>query len=211
MKSPRIKICGITSADDALMCVENGVDALGLVFYPPSPRHIGIESAQEIISALPPFITVVGLFMNAQTEEVEQVISGCDLDRLQFHGTETASFCQQFDTPYFKAIAMGDGVPDFDELSGEYSKASAFLLDSNRRDRAGGSGEVFDWLNVPDNVTKPLILAGGLTPDNVQSGIRKIHPYAVDCSSGVESKPGIKDPDKVRQFVEMIKNVSPTK
>jgi len=204
----RIKICGITSLDDALMCVEHGVDALGLVFYPPSPRNIDVEIAREIVAGLPPFITVVGLFMNAQAQEIHNVLGQCNIDRLQFHGNESAEFCEQFNHPYFKAIAMGDEQQDFTALSGEYVQASAFLLDSNRRDEAGGTGTVFDWLNVPDDVTKPLILAGGLTPDNVQSGIRKVNPYAVDCSSGVEAKPGKKDPAKVRQFVENVLNVS---
>ena len=204
----RIKICGITTLDDALMCIEQGVDALGLVFYPPSPRNISIQQAHEIIVGLPPFVTVVGLFMNAQTQEVNDVLSNCALDRLQFHGNESGEYCEQFDHPYFKAIAMGDGEQNFADLSSEYEKASAFLLDSHRRDEAGGTGTVFDWLNVPDDVTKPLILAGGLTPDNVQSGIRKVNPYAVDCSSGVEIKPGVKDPGKVKLFVENVLNVS---
>lgn len=206
--SIRIKICGITSLEDALMCVEHGVDALGLVFYPPSPRNISVKVAQEIISGLPPFITVVGLFMNAQAQQVDNVIKHCHIDRLQFHGGESGQFCQQFGYPYFKAIAMGDELQDFDCLADEYVQASAFLLDSHRRNESGGSGFVFDWLKIPDNVTKPLILAGGLTPDNVQSGIRKVRPYAVDCSSGVEVKPGVKDPVKVHLFVENVLNVS---
>ncbi|MCW8964159.1 MAG: phosphoribosylanthranilate isomerase [Gammaproteobacteria bacterium] len=210
MMTPRIKICGITSLEDALMCASHGIDALGLVFYPPSPRYISVEAAREIISSLPPFITVVGLFMNAEAQEVENVINNCRIDRLQFHGSETAQYCQQFELPYFKALAMGDGQPDFTQLSDEYAQASAFLLDSHRRDESGGSGSVFDWAIVPADVTKPLILAGGLTPDNVQLGIRTVLPYAVDCSSGVEQKPGVKDPEKVRQFVENVVNVSTT-
>jgi len=206
----KIKICGITSPEDALMCVEQGVDALGLVFYPPSPRNLSVQSAQEIVDVLPPFVTVVGLFMNADEQAVHDVLKHCHLDRLQFHGNEPATFCEQFDQPYFKAIAMGDGQQDFEALTDEYAKASAFLLDSHRRDEAGGTGTVFDWLNVPEDVSKPLILAGGLTPDNVQSGINKLNPYAVDCSSGVEQKPGVKDPQKVRLFVENVRNVSTT-
>lgn len=205
---PRVKICGITSLKDALMCVDLGVDALGLVFYPPSPRYVTVAAAREIISGLPPFITVVGLFMNAEVQEVRNVIDHCRVDRLQFHGSETAQFCQQFDYPYFKALAMGDGQLNFRDFSKKYSGASAFLLDSHRYGESGGSGLVFDWGMVPDDVTKRLILAGGLTPDNVQSGIKKICPYAVDCSSGVERRPGIKDPEMVRQFVENVANAS---
>ena len=206
----RIKICGITTAVDALMCVNAGVDALGLVFYPPSARYISTQVAADIVRELPPFVTIVGLFMNAQVQEVENVLNDCRLDHLQFHGSESAHFCEQFSYPYYKAIAMGDGQPDFAALSDEFQDASAFLLDSHRRDEAGGSGTQFDWLTVPDSLDKPLILAGGLTPDNVQSGIRKVSPYAVDCSSGVEAKPGIKDPVKVRQFVENVLHVGAT-
>jgi len=208
MIRPRIKICGITTLADALMCVDSGVDALGLVFYPPSPRNISHQTARKIIAGLPPFVSVVGLFMNADLQHVEDVIKHCRLDRLQFHGSESAQYCEQFDMPYYKALAMGDGQLDFNELSKSYDSASAFLLDSHRKNQAGGSGMTFDWAIVPDNVTKPLILAGGLTPDNVQSGIMKVKPYAVDCSSGVESEPGVKDPVKVRQFVENVVNVS---
>ena len=206
----RIKICGITRTEDALACVSSGVDALGLVFYPPSPRHISAMQANEIIASLPPFITVVALFMNANVDEVEQVLSTCRVDRLQFHGSENGQFCEQFKYPYFKAVAMGDQTRDFERLQQEFVNASAFLLDSHRQDQAGGSGESFDWLTVPENIHKPLILAGGLSPDNVQSVIRQVRPYAVDCSSGVESAPGIKDHLKIKQFVENVQHVSTT-
>lgn len=206
----RIKICGITRHEDAMMCISNGVDALGLVFYPPSPRNLSVMQAKAILSDLPPFITVVALFMNPSREEVEQVLSGCKIDRLQFHGSEDGRFCEQFSFPYYKAVAMGDGVQDFQQLREEYVNSSAFLLDSHRRDQAGGSGQSFDWAMVPDDIGRPVILAGGLSPDNVQSAIRQIRPYAVDCSSAVESEPGIKDPIKVRQFVENVQYVSTT-
>ena len=206
----RIKICGITRTEDALSCASNGVDAIGLVFYPPSPRNVSTEQASKIIQCLPPFMTVVGLFMNAAAGDIEQVLSVCRLDRLQFHGSEDGRFCEQFDIPYYKAVAMGEEVPDFERLQQEFVNASAFLLDSHRRNEAGGSGESFDWVTVPEDVGKPLILAGGLAPDNVQSAIRQVRPYAVDCSSGVESSPGIKDHFKIRQFVENVQYVSTT-
>lgn len=204
----RTKICGITSSVDALACVGAGVDALGFVFYAPSSRYIAAETAANIIRQLPPFITTVGLFMNATENEVRQVLKTCRLDRLQFHGSESGKFCTQFDVPYFKAIAMGDAVQDFKYLMTEYSTSSAFLLDSHRKDQAGGSGSAFDWVKVPSNVDMPLILAGGLNPDNVQSAIERVRPYAVDCSSGVESEPGVKDHAKIRQFVENVTNAS---
>ena len=206
----RIKICGITRHEDAMMCIGNGVDALGLVFYPPSPRNLSVMQARSILSGLPPFITIVALFMNPSREEVEQVLSDCRIDRLQFHGSEDGRFCEQFGFPYYKAVAMGDGVQDFQQLQKEYANSSAFLLDSHRRDQAGGSGQSFDWAMIPDDIDRPVILAGGLSPDNVQSAIRQIRPYAVDCSSAVESEPGIKDPIKVRQFVENVQYVSTT-
>ena len=208
--TPRIKICGITRTEDALSCAEYGVDALGLVFYPPSPRFVSIERANEIISCLPPFITVVALFMNAADDEVGQVLSECRVDRLQFHGSESGQFCEQFKYPYFKAVAMGEQTQDFERLQQEFVNASAFLLDSHRQDQAGGSGESFDWVTVPEDIHKPLILAGGLSPDNVQSAIRQVRPYAVDCSSGVELAPGTKDHIKIRQFVENVQHVSTT-
>jgi phosphoribosylanthranilate isomerase len=206
----RIKICGITRHEDAMLCIKNGVDALGLVFYPPSPRNLSVMQAREILRDLPPFITIVALFMNPSREEVEQVLADCRIDRLQFHGSEDGRFCEQFSFPYYKAVAMGDGVQDFQQLQEEYANSSAFLLDSHRRDQAGGSGQAFDWSMVPDDIGRPVILAGGLGPDNVQSAIRQIRPYAVDCSSAVESEPGIKDPIKVRQFVENVQYVSTT-
>ena len=192
------------------MCIDHGVDALGLVFYPPSPRFIDTDTARQIIDGLPPFITVVGLFMNADSDDVRKTLEGCRLDRLQFHGSESADYCEQFNMPYFKAISMGDGQQDFAAINEEFSSASAFLLDSHKENQAGGSGARFDWAIIPSEVNKPLILAGGLTPDNVQSAIRTVKPYAVDCSSGVEAQPGIKDPLKVRQFVENVANVSAT-
>jgi phosphoribosylanthranilate isomerase len=202
----RIKICGITRVEDALTSAEMGVDAIGLVFYPPSPRNVEAKAARAIVRALPPFVTTVGLFMNAETASVESVLKTVHLDCLQFHGDESPEFCEQFEMPYIKAIPMGEDKP-FTHLVEGFEHASAWLLDSHGHNQAGGSGETFDWLRVPQVVEKPIILAGGLNPDNVQSAIAKVRPYAVDCSSGVEMNPGVKDPEKIRDFVEKVSSV----
>ncbi|TNF97615.1 MAG: phosphoribosylanthranilate isomerase [Gammaproteobacteria bacterium] len=202
----RIKICGITRLRDALTCAELGIDAIGLVFYERSPRHIEPEAADTIVRRLPPFMSTVGLFMNADRARVEAVMKAVRLDNLQFHGDESPEFCEQFNIPYIKAIPMGEDST-FSNLVHGYESASAWLLDSHRRNKAGGSGETFDWLKVPGDAEKPLILAGGLNADNVQSAIAKVRPYAVDCSSGVEVEPGVKDPEKIRDFMEKVTSV----
>lgn len=207
MRRTRIKICGITNSGDALYCASRGVDAIGLVFYEPSPRNVSLAQAEAILASLPPFLTVVGLFMNPDAGFVEEINGHLPLDVLQFHGQESAAFCEAYDRPYIKAVAMGDGDVDFTTLEAEYSRAQAFLLDSHKTGKAGGSGATFDWLKIPRQCHKPLILAGGLEPGNVQSGILKARPYAVDCSSGVELKPGIKDHGKILQFVENVADV----
>lgn len=204
MKRTRVKICGITNTDDALYCADVGVDAIGLVFYERSPRNVAITQAQEILRSLPPFMSVAGLFMNPEASFVEHVIHNIMLNVLQFHGQESAAFCEAYGRPYIKAIAMGDEQMDFNQFIGKYSKAQALLLDSHKAGTTGGSGKTFDWLKIPGHVDKPLILAGGLTPDNVKAGIQKVHPYAVDCSSGVESGPGIKNHEKIRQFLANV-------
>lgn len=212
MTRTRIKICGITRAEDGLACASYGVDAIGLVFYPPSPRHLDLSGAQRIASQLPPFVSVVGLFMDPDENQVHDVINNVRIDILQFHGNESAGFCEMFDKPYFKSLAMSDAQEiDFRRIAREYASSMAFLLDSHSQGRAGGTGKTFDWLRIPDNVEKPLILAGGLTPENVQSGIEKSNPYAVDCSSGVESSPGIKDHSRIREFVENVTHAVSTR
>lgn len=200
----RIKICGITNRVDAVFCSAMGIDAIGLVFHPSSPRNVTAKQAGDIVRSLAPFTSIVGLFMNADQEFVDRVRQQVHLDILQFHGQESADFCEQFDMPYIKAIAMGDSNQDIDALGDEYSNASALLLDSHRADCAGGSGRTFDWAEVPQNTDKAIIVAGGLTPDNVQLAIAETRPYAVDCSSGVESKPGVKSHQKIREFVENV-------
>lgn len=206
MPRTRIKICGITRLDDALKAAELGVDALGFVFVESSPRFISAADAKVIIRQLPPFMQTVGLFMNQPAEEVSSITQETALNLLQFHGDETVSFCEQFDMPYIKAIPMGGGVNPV-EYAAQYSAAVGFLLDSHEKGASGGSGDKFDWEAIPSGFSKPIILAGGLTVDNVESAVRQVSPYAVDVSSGVEAEKGVngikrvKSAEKMREFV----------
>ena len=200
MTRTRIKICGITRLEDAIEAIELGVDALGFVFVKSSPRFITAADAKVIIQQLPPFVQTVGLFMNQSAEDVATISHETALNLLQFHGDESVSFCEQFDMPYIKAIPMGGGVNPV-EYAAQYSASVGFLLDSHQKGASGGSGDKFDWETIPDGFTKPLILAGGLTTDNVESAVRQVKPYAVDVSSGVEATKGVKDADKMKKFV----------
>lgn len=202
---PRIKICGITRPQDGLSAAKLGADAVGLVFYSQSPRAVSIFQAQAILRELPVFTVVVGLFVNPTVEEVTQVLTQVPLDRLQFHGDETAEFCAQFSRPYIKALRMS-GEIDIQTLSG-YPSASALLLDSHVQGMPGGTGTTFDWRHIPHDLPKPVILAGGLTPANVAQAIKQVKPYAVDVSSGVEAAKGIKDTDKMNLFMREVFNV----
>jgi len=181
-----------------------GVDAIGLVFYRQSPRYLSVARAREVLRDLPPFVSIVGLFMNAQAAEVKAVIKEVPLDLLQFHGTETAEFCRAFGLRYIKSVAMMDS-PDIKAYIARFPEASGFLLDAVKSGEAGGSGTGFDWKKVPADTGKPLILAGGLSPDNVAHAVRQTGCYAVDVSSGVESEKGIKSPEKMRAFVEQVR------
>lgn len=207
IKRTRIKICGITRREDALQAAELGVDAIGLVFYQKSPRYISIAKAHEILRELPPFVSVVGLFMNAQASEIKAVLDELPLDLLQFHGTETAEFCRAFGLRYIKSVAMME-CPDVRAYLAQFPEAAGFLLDAVRSGEAGGSGTVFDWQKVPADTGRPLILAGGLGPENVAHAIRRTGCYAVDVSSGVEVEKGIKSPQKMRAFVEQVRTAS---
>ena len=203
-QTPRIKICGITCVKDALHAARCGADALGFVFYPPSPRAVTAEQAQEIVQELPPFITTVGLFVNATVSEVKQTLATVKLDRLQFHGDETLSDCEQFGIPYVKALRI---APDSDihNAIATYPSASAVLLDTYVKGTFGGTGQTFDWQQIPQDLSKPIILAGGLDASNVQQAIRSCHPYAVDVSGGVESaQKGIKDAARVAAFIHEV-------
>ncbi|MGM8225690.1 phosphoribosylanthranilate isomerase [Cellvibrio sp. ARAG 10.3] len=200
MARTRIKICGITSVTDALAAQVAGADAIGLVFYEPSPRAVDIELAREIACSVGPFVTVVGLFVDAEPAYVNTVLAQVPLHVLQFHGDETPAYCESFGRPYLKAIRMR---PELDTRSAiaDYPSATAILLDAYRPGIPGGTGETFDWQRVPQDSGKTIILAGGLTPANVAEAIRSTHVYGVDVSGGVESAPGQKDAAKVKEFI----------
>lgn len=206
----RIKICGIRRPEDAAFAAELGVDAIGLVFYPPSPRHVEIGQAREIVQALPPFVTVVGLFVDPTAEQLAAVMAGVALDTLQFHGEETPADCAHLAgiRPYLKAVRMREGVSLADKAR-DYAGAAALLLDAYQPGVPGGTGAAFDWSRVPAQVGKPIVLAGGLTPDNVGAAIHQVRPYAVDVSGGVESgsglKKGTKDQGKMAAFVAAVR------
>jgi phosphoribosylanthranilate isomerase len=208
----RIKICGITRAEDLRAAVQAGADAIGLVFYPPSPRCLKLEQARELRNAVPPFVASVALFVNASKEEIEQVISHVRPAMLQFHGHETPEFCAAFGVPYLKAYRVKSGVsPGVDLLKylRPFSDASGWLLDSHVEEY-GGVGERFDWSVVPAarvrEQMRPLVLSGGLTSGNVGEAVRRVRPWAVDVSSGVESAKGIKDAAKIAAFIAEVRN-----
>lgn len=195
-----VKICGITSVTDAKMAVSAGADAIGLVFYEPSPRYISVDDAINIAQAVGPFVTVVGLFVDAPVAYVNRIIESVSLGLLQFHGDETPKYCGQFALPYMKALRMREGL-DVTTAAGEYHDASAILLDAYRKGVPGGTGESFDWQRVPQNLSQHVVLAGGLKPDNAAAAIKQVQPYALDVSGGVESSPGRKDAQKVTEFI----------
>ena len=200
----RVKICGITRLEDALFAAHAGADALGFVFYDNSPRRIDVTQAAAICRALPPFVARVGLFVNASDEYVHHVLQHVPLDLLQFHGDESPAYCTQFGKLYLKAVRV-TAATDLLECAADFAEASALLLDAYVPGIPGGTGETFDWKLVPAQCPKPLILSGGLTPDNVRAAIQATRPWAVDVSSGVESAKGIKDMHKVAQFIENAK------
>ncbi|WP_217474519.1 phosphoribosylanthranilate isomerase [Stutzerimonas stutzeri] len=200
----RSKICGITRVEDALIAAEAGADAIGLVFYAKSPRAVSIQQARAIISALPPFVTTVGLFVNASRCELNEILDAVALDTLQFHGDEQPADCEGFHRPWYKALRVKAG-DDIRAQAARYVGASAILLDTFVAGVPGGTGEVFDWSLIPADLPKPLILAGGLTPDNVHQAVTEVQPFAVDVSGGVEVSKGIKDAAKVHEFVRQVR------
>ena len=203
----RVKFCGITRAEDARSAIALGVDAIGLVFVPGSKRCVDLEQAREVMSAVSPLVSVIGLFMDAATADVAAVLDALPLDALQFHGRESAEFCRQFKRPYVKALAMGDGVDVAHAASG-YAGARGVLLDAHRSGEQGGSGLSFDWSLIPPALAERIILAGGLTPENVAAAITQVRPYAVDVSSGIESAPGIKCPRRMQLFMNEVDRAS---
>lgn len=209
MQRIRIKICGITRPDDGQVAAYWGADAIGLVFYPGSARAVDTATARAIVAALPPFVSTVGLFVDAEPEAVRAVLATVALDCLQFHGSETPDYCVSFGRPYIKAIAMGVAA-DVTEQAHRYATAAGLLLDSHGGGKVGGTGQVFDWNRIPKNLSKPLILAGGLNPANVGDAIVRVRPYGVDVSSGVESAKGIKDAHLIAAFMRSIEQHATT-
>lgn len=199
----RIKFCGITREQDALAAAALGVDAIGLVFHPPSPRHVEADAAAALVRALPPFVARVGLFVDAPAGFVDACIERVGLDLLQFHGEETAADCVRHRLPYIKAFRVRPGM-DLGAAVAQYSAASGVLLDAYHPRLQGGTGAVFDWSLVPPGLDVPVVLAGGLNPDNVQSAIAGLRPYAVDVSGGIEGAKGIKSAAAMAAFVEAV-------
>jgi phosphoribosylanthranilate isomerase len=203
----RIKICGMTRVEDATEAARLGVDAVGLVFYPKSPRHVSVERARELVAALPAFVTVTALFLDPSEAEVRRVLDNVRVELLQFHGGEPAEFCRGFGRPYIKAVPMGSRA-DIAEYAHRHAGAAALLLDSHVAGQKGGTGVSFDWTTIPKFTGPPLILAGGLSADNVATAIRIVQPYGVDVSSGVESQPGLKDAAKMAAFIREVNDAA---
>ena len=201
----RVKICGITREQDAEAAVAFGADAIGFVFYEPSPRHVIVERAAAIARQLPPFVTTVALFVNADPESIALVIDRVGVDLLQFHGQECGDYCAQHGRPWIRAVRV---KPDTDLLAAqsEFSGGRGLLLDAHRPGVPGGTGETFDWERIPAELAPRIVLAGGLTPENVARAVRRVRPYAVDVSGGVEAGKGIKDPDKIKAFIEEVRS-----
>jgi len=207
----RVKICGITAPDDALAAARAGADAIGLICYPPSPRYVDPARAAGITSVVPPFVTRVAVFVNPTRTAVATVIEHARIDMLQFHGDEEPGFCASFGLPYLKAVRVRPRL-DLLEYLAPYQAAAGWLLDTFREDKYGGIGAAFDWALIPQGLARPIILSGGLDVANVRDGIERIHPWAVDVSSGVEievdgvAAKGRKDHRKIERFVAEVRN-----
>ena len=199
----KIKICGFTNAQNANQAAMLGIDAIGLVFYNQSPRSVDVETANQIINILPPFVNRVGLFVNADSSFIDEVLCEVPLDTLQFHGDESAAECRQYAMPFIKALRVNQET-NVIKMAEEYHQASGLLLDAFNKDTYGGTGESFDWSLAKVDIELPIILAGGLNPNTVADAVSQVNPYAVDVSSGVESEPGIKDIDKIRKFIQRV-------
>jgi phosphoribosylanthranilate isomerase len=203
----RIKICGITREEDLLAAARLGADAIGLVFYAKSPRFVTAQRAAALLRALPPFVTSVGLFVNASGEEVRATLAVAPLDLLQFHGDEEPEYCASFGLPYVKAVRVKPGL-DLVQYAARYASARGLLLDAFVEGVPGGTGRSFDWSLIPRNLSLPVVLSGGLDPSNVQEAVERVQPWAVDVSSGVEAAKGIKDAAKIAAFVQGVRNAT---
>ena len=203
--SVRVKVCGITRSEDALSAIELGVDALGFVFWPKSSRSVTPDIARQIESTLPPFINKVGVYVDPTPDWVAETSAAGCLSLLQFHGDESPEFCDQFSLPYIKAIRVKDGI-DLLQYATRYRNARGLLLDTYTAGMPGGTGHVFDWALVPQDLPLPVILSGGLNPNNVASAIMQTRPWAVDVSSGVEATKGIKDKTKIAAFMQGVRD-----
>ena len=186
-----------------MLAAECGADAIGLVFYPPSPRAVSVERAAAIVRQLPPFVTTVGLFVNAEAELIARVVDEVGVDLLQFHGQECPDYCAQHRRPWIRAVSMKPGT-DLAGMQRQFSAGRGLLLDAYRPGIPGGTGETFDWDRIPSTLGSRIVLAGGLTPDNVADAVRRVRPYGVDVSGGVEAAKGIKDPQKIKAFIEEV-------
>ncbi|MEF8792977.1 phosphoribosylanthranilate isomerase [Thiohalorhabdus sp.] len=204
MGRTRIKICGITSADDGRLAVEAGADAIGLVFHPDSPRAVSVGQAAGICAELPAFVSAVGLFVDPDGKQVTNALSGCPLDILQFHGHESPEFCAGFGRRYLKAVRMGTGT-DLENLAARYG-GRRLLLDAYVPGQAGGTGETFRWSLIPGDLAPEMVLAGGLTPANVVEAVRTVRPFALDVSSGVEERHGVKSAERLEAFVQGVRD-----
>lgn len=206
---PRIKICGLKDVEMALFAARAGADAIGLVNYPPSPRHVTLDLATAIARALPPFVSAVGLFVDANASDVHAFIERVQPSVLQFHGDESPAWCEQFGRPWIKAVRVQPGL-DLLQYATAYAGAQGLLLDACVSGQAGGTGERFDWSLIPATLGKPIILSGGLSPQNVAAAVREVRPWAVDVSSGVESARGIKDASRITGFITEVQHAFDT-
>ena len=199
----RVKICGFTRVEDALCAAHLGVDAIGLVFYPPSPRHVSVAQAKKIVAALPAFTSVVALFVDELEARIREVLDQVSVDCLQFHGDEPAEACRIYGKPFIKAVRMQTGA-DIAGIAARYPDAAGLLLDAYDPGAKGGTGSCFDWQLIPRQCSLPVVLAGGLEPANVRRAMQSVRPYALDVSSGVEAEKGIKDAAKMAAFIKEV-------
>ena len=200
----RIKICGIKEPAHARLAADEGADAIGINFWPDSPRFVENARAAQIAGAVPPYVTVVGVFVDATEAVIRAVLDAVPLQLLQFQGEEPSEFCERFGRPYMRAVRMGPGV-DLLEYGHRFRRAKALLLDAHVPGKPGGTGQTFDWAGIPREFPLPLVLSGGLNPQNVGRAVREVKPWAVDVASGVESSRGVKDPAKIVEFIRSVR------